>query len=69
MPNPTRLQDRRYLGDGIYIAHDGYALYMTTETGVGITNKIIIEPAQHKAYMRYVRACIANPNYCGDLEK
>jgi hypothetical protein len=40
----TRLAYRTYLGDGVYVAFDGYSLVLTTENGVRTTNRIVLEP-------------------------
>jgi hypothetical protein len=35
---------KTYLGDGVYIAFDGYQIILTTENGLGVTNTIVLEP-------------------------
>lgn len=35
---------KRYIGDGVYVAFDGYHLVLTTENGISITNTIALEP-------------------------
>jgi hypothetical protein len=41
-----RLTDRLYLGDGVYVAFDGYGVVLTTQNGEGPpTNTIVLEPA------------------------
>ena len=34
---------KRYLGDGVYIDFDGFALVLTTEDGISVTNRIVLE--------------------------
>jgi hypothetical protein len=33
-----------YLGDGVYAEYDGYNVILTTENGISITNRIVLEP-------------------------
>jgi len=47
------MQDKRYLGDAVYATHDGYHIWITTEDGVSVTNKIALEPAVLAALDRY----------------
>ena len=45
---------KEYLGDAVYVEHDGYALVLTTEDGISTTNTIYLEPEVLKALMDYV---------------
>lgn len=45
---------KAYLGDGVYVDHDGYALTLTTEDGIRATNTIYLEPEVWTALRRYV---------------
>lgn len=45
---------KSYLGDGVYIDFDGYALVLTTENGIDVTNRIVLEPEVYEALMLYV---------------
>lgn len=33
-----------YLGDGAYAEYDGFGIILTTEDGVSISNRIVLEP-------------------------
>lgn len=46
---------KSYLGDSVYVAFDGYALELTTENGLGPTNRIYLEPEVWAALEAYVR--------------
>lgn len=35
---------KEYLGDGVYVSFDGYGVVLTTENGLGATNRIVLEP-------------------------
>ena len=45
-----------YLGDGAYAEFDGYALVLTTENGISVTNTIVLEPEVYGALVRFVAA-------------
>lgn len=45
---------KAYLGDGVYVDHDGYMLVLTTEDGIDVTNKIYLEPEVYEALLKYV---------------
>ena len=47
-------QDKAYLGDSVYIEHDGYALRLSTNNGNGPDNAITIEPEVFDALMQYI---------------
>lgn len=47
---------KAYLGDGVYLDYDGYALVLTTEDGIRATNTIVLEPAVYHAFTKYVTA-------------
>ena len=57
---------KEYLGDGAYVDFDGFHVVLTTEDGMDIpTNRICLEPAVLKAFLRYLegaqRPAIAKP--------
>ena len=47
--------DKTYLGDSVYVQHDGYMLTLTTENGYGPSNTIHMEPEVFEALVRYVK--------------
>lgn len=52
-----------YLGDGVYVQFDGYALILTTEDGI-VANTIVLEPEVFQgllAYAEFIRAECAKP--------
>lgn len=52
----TRARDcRRYLGDGVYVAFDGYAIVLSAEHGVTAAT-IVLEPAVWTALVAWVEA-------------
>ena len=53
--NQTTNNYREYLGDGVYVDFDGFALVLTTENGIRITNTIVLEPDVYDALLAYVK--------------
>lgn len=47
--------DKRCLGDGVYIAFDGYMVVLTTEDGVSATNTIYLEPAVVAQFLAWLK--------------
>ena len=45
---------KTYLGDGVYVDHDGYQIVLTTEDGIRATNTIYMEPEVLKALKEYI---------------
>lgn len=45
---------KAYLGDGAYVDWDGCGLVLTTEDGVSVTNRVVLEPDVYEALRRYV---------------
>lgn len=46
---PEAPHDRDYLGDGVYVGHDGYQIWLGTQYG----NRIALEPSVMAALLRY----------------
>lgn len=45
---------KRYLGDGVYVEFDGFALWLTTENGIATTNRICLEPEVCQALSEFI---------------
>ena len=45
---------KTYLGDGCYVDFDGFALWLTTEDGISVTNTVCLEPEVYSALVKYV---------------
>lgn len=56
---------KQYIGDGVYVDFDGYAIILTTENGIEMTNCVVLEPSVLEALELYVQtirdATEANP--------
>lgn len=46
---------KSYLGDGVYVDWDGYALILATENGITTTNRIVLEPEVFRALVAYAQ--------------
>jgi hypothetical protein len=46
---------KRYLGDAVYVEHDGFGLVLTTEDGYNVTNRIVLEPEVWSALESYIK--------------
>lgn len=49
----TNRDMKSYLGDGVYANTDGYAIILTTEDGMRVTNAIVLEPEVYEALIIY----------------
>ena len=47
------MTQKRYLGDAVYAAFDGYHIVLTTEDGIEITNTICLELQVFDALVEY----------------
>ena len=51
---------KQYLGDAVYVDDDGFGVVLTTEDGVRVTNRIVLEPAVVDALLLYL--CPVQPS-------
>lgn len=54
-------ETKEYIGDGIYVAFDGYMVILTTENGIEVTNRVGIEPREWAKLAKYVEALKSRP--------
>ena len=45
---------KEYLGDEVYADYNGYHLVLTVENGIGVTEKIYLEPEVYHAFTEYI---------------
>jgi len=51
-----RAQDNKlYLGDGVYASWDGYYIFLTTEDGVEVSNRILMGNEVLNNLLRFIR--------------
>ena len=48
------MQNKRYLGDGVYAEYDGYGIVLTTSNGIEETNKIYFEDEVVRALLEFI---------------
>ena len=48
--NPTE-----YLGDGVYLEHDGYLIRLYTCDGILVTSEVYLEPEVLEAFLRVIK--------------
>ena len=52
------MDNKEYIGDGVYVSTDGYMIELTTENGVEVDNTIVLEPSVFSALIAYAKANI-----------
>lgn len=50
------MSKKEYIGDGVYVDFDGWALVLTTENGIETTNRIVLETDVYTSLVNYVEA-------------
>jgi hypothetical protein len=53
------LERRRYLGDGVYVGFDGYAIVLSVENGM-VSREIVLEPVVWTALVKWVETLDTN---------
>ena len=48
------MSSKAYLGDGVYVEHDGFGVWLTAEDGRKVTDRIYLEPSVFRALEGYV---------------
>lgn len=51
---------KQYIGDGVYADYDGYALILTTEDGIQVTNIIVLEPQVFTSLIKFTKSLVDN---------
>lgn len=55
MTLPERSPRADYIGDGVYVDIDEYGdVILTTEDGISVQNRVVLEPAVLGAFQRYL---------------
>jgi hypothetical protein len=52
------MKQKTYLGDSVYVTHDGYQYWLTTENGSGPSNSIAMEPMVVDAFFKYIERTV-----------
>lgn len=45
---------KTYLGDGVYAEFNGFEMVLTTENGIDVTNRIVLEPEVAAALVAFL---------------
>jgi hypothetical protein len=54
----NKMIGKEYIGDGVYVRHDGQGgVWLTTEDGYKTTNKIYLEDSVYYALRQYWEKC------------
>jgi hypothetical protein len=48
------LQLKSYIGDGVYVGHDGYHVWLYTDNGITVTNKIALDPEVLSNFLHWI---------------
>jgi len=48
------MNNKRYLGDGVYVSYDGYHIVLTTEDGVSVQNTVYLDSDVMVAFKNYI---------------
>ena len=59
MPDYRKLKDADYIGDGLYVGHDGYHVWLTAPTTEG-HQQVALEPYVLKQFQNWVERHIKN---------
>lgn len=51
-----RIGERTYLGDAVYVEHDGYQVWLVTTDGIRDTNSIALEPSVLAAFEAWLKS-------------
>lgn len=51
----AELEDAHYLGDGLYVTHDGWQVELFAHNGIGKTNQVFLEPSVLKAFVEWLK--------------
>lgn len=62
------MSNKQYIGDGVYVDFDGWALVLTTENGVETTNRIVLETEVYTGLVEYVDALKAAAKAARDTD-
>lgn len=50
----NKISRKTYIGDGVYLEYNGYDLILTTEDGISVTNRIVLEPEVYTSLLKSV---------------
>lgn len=48
-------KDATYLGDGLYVTHDGFQIWLFAANGAGVTDRVALEPAVLERFQKWLK--------------
>jgi hypothetical protein len=48
--------DQAYLGDGLYVDHDGYQVRLYASDGISVTNEVFLDPRTLESFLIWVES-------------
>ena len=48
--------NKTYLGDGLYVAFDGYHVVLTAENGISVLNTVYLDDQVLEAFERFLKS-------------
>ena len=52
---PEGEANAEHIGDGAYVWHDGYHIWLGTHDGYGMTNRVALEPSALRTFLEMVK--------------
>lgn len=50
-----KINEQKYLGDGLYVSFDGYQFALSAENGIVATDTVFLEPDVLKAFIKFTK--------------
>jgi hypothetical protein len=50
-----KINEKTYLGDGLYAVFDGYYFRLTSENGISVLDEVYLEPEVLKAFIEFTK--------------
>ncbi len=49
-------ENKTYIGDGVYAEIDDFGLILTTENGIEVTNRVVLETREWKSLLAWMES-------------
>lgn len=50
-----KINEQKYLGDGLYVSFDGYQFRLSAENGIETLNEVFLEPKVLTAFIEFTK--------------
>lgn len=54
------MMSKQYTGDAVYVEYDGFSFILTTEDGISVSNRIVLEPEVLENLIEYTKIHLEN---------